>query len=207
MIENLIIFLCSQNSSAGKWFKNISQCYLSIWIINLYFMFQEALCEMNDELQENARETELELREELDLANARAVEAKRQLDAMHENIADYENTIAKFRDLVSQLQVKITSGGCVNIKASFHVLALLRLWLCLLNLNKDLTWKIRLLLSHFMFIIGITILVWRFLYYETEPWCVQACDKNWLSNFDFLKKKRNAMIMCESKTAMSANQT
>uniref|UniRef100_A0A0L8GWH2 Uncharacterized protein n=1 Tax=Octopus bimaculoides TaxID=37653 RepID=A0A0L8GWH2_OCTBM len=34
----------------------------------------ETLHEMNEELQENARETELELREELDLTNARLLE-------------------------------------------------------------------------------------------------------------------------------------
>ena len=34
----------------------------------------EALCDMNEELQENAREMELELREEVDLAGARTLE-------------------------------------------------------------------------------------------------------------------------------------
>ena len=62
---------------------------------------------MNDELNETARETELELREEVDLANGRALEAKRKEEAMQESIADYEATINKFRDLVAQLQVKI----------------------------------------------------------------------------------------------------
>lgn len=37
---------------------------------------QEALHEMNEELQETARETELELREELDLATGRANEVR-----------------------------------------------------------------------------------------------------------------------------------
>lgn len=60
---------------------------------------------MNDELAENLRETELELREEIDMANGRAMEAKRRLEAMQENIADYEQTVSKFRDLVAQLQV------------------------------------------------------------------------------------------------------
>ena len=61
---------------------------------------------MNDELQENTRETELELREELDMSNSRVAEANRKVEAMQESIADYENTLAKFRDLVAQLQVK-----------------------------------------------------------------------------------------------------
>lgn len=60
---------------------------------------------MNDELQENARLLELELREELDLSNARVAEANRKQDAMHDALADYENTIHKFRELVATLQV------------------------------------------------------------------------------------------------------
>ncbi|KAK3094997.1 hypothetical protein FSP39_008880 [Pinctada imbricata] len=67
----------------------------------------EALHEMNEELQENARESELELREELDLANGKATEAQRKLEATSETIADYEATINKFRDLVSSLQENI----------------------------------------------------------------------------------------------------
>uniref|UniRef100_K1PMK6 Dynactin subunit 1 n=1 Tax=Magallana gigas TaxID=29159 RepID=K1PMK6_MAGGI len=62
---------------------------------------------MNEELQETAREAELELREELDLATGRANEFKRKLDATAETFADYETTISKFRDLVSTLQVNI----------------------------------------------------------------------------------------------------
>jgi dynactin 1 len=46
--------------------------------------------EMNDELQENARETELELREQLDMAGARVREAQ---------------TIKKYRQLTAHLQV------------------------------------------------------------------------------------------------------
>ena len=65
---------------------------------------------MNDEIQENAREAELELREELDMANSRAMEAQRRLEAMQENMADYEATIAKFKELVSQLQVNTTDS-------------------------------------------------------------------------------------------------
>ncbi|KAK3590123.1 hypothetical protein CHS0354_041172 [Potamilus streckersoni] len=64
----------------------------------------EAMNEMNEELQENARETELELREEVDLANAKTIEAVRKLEATMESVADYEATIAKFRELVAHLQ-------------------------------------------------------------------------------------------------------
>ncbi|XP_076460999.1 dynactin subunit 1-like isoform X2 [Babylonia areolata] len=64
----------------------------------------EALNEMNEELQENARETELELREERDNALVRFSEAQRKMDAMQETVADYETTLNKFRGLVAQLQ-------------------------------------------------------------------------------------------------------
>ena len=40
--------------------------------------------EMNDELQENARETELELREQLDMAGARVREAQKRVEAAQE---------------------------------------------------------------------------------------------------------------------------
>ncbi|XP_077136512.1 dynactin subunit 1 isoform X2 [Ranitomeya variabilis] len=64
----------------------------------------EAINEMNDELQENARETELELREQLDMANARVREAEKRVDAAQETVADYQQTIKKYRDLTSHLQ-------------------------------------------------------------------------------------------------------
>ena len=64
---------------------------------------------MNDEMLEASRGTELELREDVDMANGRAAEANRKLDALQESIADYEATITKFRDLVSELQVHYIS--------------------------------------------------------------------------------------------------
>ncbi|XP_074641662.1 dynactin subunit 1-like isoform X2 [Tubulanus polymorphus] len=64
----------------------------------------EALCDMNEELQENTHETELELREELDLASMKVSESHRKVEGMQETLADYENTITKFRDLVAKLQ-------------------------------------------------------------------------------------------------------
>ncbi|CAC5389282.1 DCTN1 [Mytilus coruscus] len=67
----------------------------------------EALHEMNEELQENARESELELREDMDLANGKVAEYKRKLDATSETIADYESTISKFRELVTSLKESI----------------------------------------------------------------------------------------------------
>ncbi|KAL4231416.1 Dynactin subunit 1 [Mactra antiquata] len=67
----------------------------------------ETMNDMNEELQENARATELELREEVDLANAKTLEAERKLEASQETMSDYEKTINKFRDLVAQLQETI----------------------------------------------------------------------------------------------------
>ena len=71
----------------------------------MWFSLQEALCELNDELHESNRETELELHEEVDMARAHAVDLASKLDATHETIVDYDSTINKFRQLVVQLQV------------------------------------------------------------------------------------------------------
>ncbi|XP_040191611.1 dynactin subunit 1 isoform X3 [Rana temporaria] len=64
----------------------------------------EAINEMNDELQENSRETELELREQLDMASARVREAEKRVEAAQETVADYQQTIKKYRDLTAHLQ-------------------------------------------------------------------------------------------------------
>lgn len=64
----------------------------------------EAINEMNDELQENARETELELREQLDMSSARVREAEKRVEAAQETVADYQQTIKKYRDLTAHLQ-------------------------------------------------------------------------------------------------------
>ncbi|XP_056619843.1 dynactin subunit 1a isoform X4 [Triplophysa dalaica] len=64
----------------------------------------EAINEMNDELQENARETELELREQLDLGGARVREAQKRVEAAQETVADYQQTINKYRELTTHLQ-------------------------------------------------------------------------------------------------------
>uniref|UniRef100_A0A8C0BX10 Dynactin subunit 1 n=1 Tax=Buteo japonicus TaxID=224669 RepID=A0A8C0BX10_9AVES len=64
----------------------------------------EAMNEMNDELQENARETELELREQLDMASARVREAEKRVEAAQETVADYQQTIKKYRKLTARLQ-------------------------------------------------------------------------------------------------------
>ncbi|XP_069679025.1 dynactin subunit 1 isoform X4 [Periplaneta americana] len=64
----------------------------------------EALQDMNEQLQEGSRELEVELREEVDLANGATREAQREKEAALETLADREITIAKFRELVQHLQ-------------------------------------------------------------------------------------------------------
>ncbi|XP_078717657.1 dynactin subunit 1 isoform X2 [Lampetra fluviatilis] len=64
----------------------------------------EAINDMNDELQENCRETELELREQLDMANARVREAEKRVDAAQEMVADYQQTMQKYRQLTAHLE-------------------------------------------------------------------------------------------------------
>jgi dynactin 1 len=64
----------------------------------------EQLHDMNEELQETARETELELREELDLSRTKIQEMIKERDAIHEMVADRNGTIDKFREVVQQMQ-------------------------------------------------------------------------------------------------------
>uniref|UniRef100_A0A3B3SLH2 Dynactin subunit 1 n=1 Tax=Paramormyrops kingsleyae TaxID=1676925 RepID=A0A3B3SLH2_9TELE len=64
----------------------------------------EAINEMNDELQENGRETELELREQVDMSAARVREAGKRVEAAQETVADYQQTIQKYRELTAHLQ-------------------------------------------------------------------------------------------------------
>ncbi|XP_014675205.1 PREDICTED: dynactin subunit 1-like [Priapulus caudatus] len=64
----------------------------------------EALHEMNEEMQENSRDTELEMREQLDLSRQKIREADKMVEASQETMVDYEQTIQKFRRLVEELQ-------------------------------------------------------------------------------------------------------
>lgn len=64
----------------------------------------ESINEMNDELQENARETEMELREQLDLSVAKVRDAEKRVEAAQETVADYQQTINKYRELTTRLQ-------------------------------------------------------------------------------------------------------
>lgn len=66
---------------------------------------------MNDELQENGRETEMELREQVDLSAAKVREAEKRVEAAQETVADYQQTIRKYRDLTTSLQVGGKEGN------------------------------------------------------------------------------------------------
>nr|XP_018673000.1 dynactin subunit 1 isoform X2 [Ciona intestinalis] len=64
----------------------------------------ELINEMNEELQENARDLELELREESDMMRSKVREIERKLLASSDVVGDYQDTIQKFRKLVQELQ-------------------------------------------------------------------------------------------------------
>ena len=64
----------------------------------------EKLHDLNEELQENAREVELQLREDVELANSKIREIIRARDAAYEIIGDHEMTIKKFRELTNKVQ-------------------------------------------------------------------------------------------------------
>ncbi|CAL1528730.1 unnamed protein product [Lymnaea stagnalis] len=69
----------------------------------------EALNDMNEELQENAKATELELREDVDMKNIKLLELQRKLDGTQETFAEYDKTLNKFRELVANLQDQLRS--------------------------------------------------------------------------------------------------
>ena len=66
----------------------------------------EEINEVNDQIQENAREEEKELRQKLDLTESRVREYERQIEALKYNISDHDKTLLKFRELVKQLQTE-----------------------------------------------------------------------------------------------------
>ncbi|ODN04996.1 Dynactin subunit 1 [Orchesella cincta] len=63
----------------------------------------EALQDVNDQLQESAKELEMELRDDLQQAIITNQNIIRDRDALMETITDYNATIVKFRDLVQKL--------------------------------------------------------------------------------------------------------
>ena len=64
----------------------------------------ENLHEINEQIQESARESELELREELDMQRTKISSLIRKLEDDQEAFANYEGTILNFRKLVSKLK-------------------------------------------------------------------------------------------------------
>lgn len=64
----------------------------------------EKITEINEQLQEGARESELELREELDISRSKISGLAKKLEESQEFIANLEGTIQKFRDLVKTLR-------------------------------------------------------------------------------------------------------
>ncbi|XP_067931812.1 dynactin subunit 1-like [Watersipora subatra] len=69
----------------------------------------EAINEMNEELQENAREEELEMREQLDMSKSRANQLEKSVQASQLQMADLQSTIGKYRELVQTLQYENAS--------------------------------------------------------------------------------------------------
>ena len=68
-------------------------------------ILQESLADMNEEIQESSRETEVELREELDMTKGKVAEYQLRLRQMQEDISDRQETIAKFRQAMETLKV------------------------------------------------------------------------------------------------------
>ncbi|XP_046383586.1 dynactin subunit 1 isoform X2 [Ischnura elegans] len=67
----------------------------------------EALHDMNDQLQEGSRELDLQLREDLEMAECAKREALRERDKALEALADRDSIITKFRALVQKLQDQV----------------------------------------------------------------------------------------------------
>ncbi|CAH0395302.1 unnamed protein product [Bemisia tabaci] len=64
----------------------------------------EALKDISDQLQEDSRELELQLRQDVDMANATIREVQKEKENALEMLADRELTIVKFRELVAKLK-------------------------------------------------------------------------------------------------------
>ncbi|KAF9969019.1 hypothetical protein BGZ65_012363, partial [Modicella reniformis] len=60
--------------------------------------------ELNDELEENHSETEKQLQADINAKDNRIRGHQKKIDTLEENLADYENTILQFRELVTHLQ-------------------------------------------------------------------------------------------------------
>ncbi|XP_055908069.1 dynactin subunit 1 [Eupeodes corollae] len=83
----------------------------------------EALEEIHEQLVESNHDLEMDLREELDMANAAKKEILRERDAAIETIYDRDQTLVKFRELVQKLneqmiELREKSSESTDIKAS-----------------------------------------------------------------------------------------
>ncbi|MBW0486792.1 hypothetical protein O181_026507 [Austropuccinia psidii MF-1] len=67
----------------------------------------EALKELADELEENHVETEKQMQEEIDFKDVQLREQRKRNEGLEEAMADYENTILQFRELVLSLQTDL----------------------------------------------------------------------------------------------------
>ncbi|KAH9816776.1 dynein associated protein-domain-containing protein [Melampsora americana] len=67
----------------------------------------EALKELADELEENHVETEKQMQEEIDFKDLQLREQRKRNESLEESVADYENTILQFRELVMSLQTDL----------------------------------------------------------------------------------------------------
>lgn len=94
---------------------------------------------MNDELQENARETEMELREQLDLSGAKVREAEKRVEAAQETVADYQQTISKYRDLTASLQVGTTQQATHSYGWLCDQVCLVQVTFCLFESSRRQT--------------------------------------------------------------------
>eukprot|EP00117_Sycon_ciliatum_P003059 scpid17986/ scgid8014/ Dynactin subunit 1; 150 kDa dynein-associated polypeptide; DAP-150; p150-glued len=79
----------------------------------------EQVRDMQEEMIEHHDQIELDLREDVDLAQSRLREAERRVEAANENVVDLQHTIGKFRELVRQLQQELQQkqGGDASVQS------------------------------------------------------------------------------------------
>ncbi|CAF0864712.1 unnamed protein product [Didymodactylos carnosus] len=66
----------------------------------------ESLCDMDKEIEQNAKEVERDLRESVDLKQTQLQESERQIELLRYSIGDHEKTILKFRETVKNMQAQ-----------------------------------------------------------------------------------------------------
>jgi dynactin 1 len=64
----------------------------------------EEIRDINDELEESHNETEKQLQAEIYAKDSQLRDHQKKIDTIEDNLADYENTIHQFRELVAHLQ-------------------------------------------------------------------------------------------------------